>query len=226
MPRSHTPAPSGAAAPTPLRLILADDHALFADALTIMLQKHWPACTVMHASDTETLLTLLEETEAVDAVLLDFRMPGMESPSSISDIVIAAAPCPVLLVSGLATAADVSRAFEAGVAGFAPKHGHSDALIAALSKVLKRDIRPVESAPLLQTSHTRLIRLSPRELETANFLALGLSNKEIARRMGLSPETIKIYSKSIMTKFRVRNRTEFAMEFIRKGADALHSSDD
>ena len=202
-----------------LKLLLADDHTLFAEALTNMLQTHWPNCSVSHAPNTQVLLNLLRESEHFDAVLLDFGMPGMDSNSSIAEIVQAAAPSPVILVSGLATASEVSHALTSGVMGFVPKHLKSDDLIAALNDALQRNTRQSDPKHLLQTKRSMFDRLSPRERETASFMARGLSNKEIALRMELSPETVKIYSKSILTKFSVRNRTEFAIQFMRYGAD-------
>jgi DNA-binding NarL/FixJ family response regulator len=202
---------------SPNHLLVADDHALFADALCSLIQMHWPDCAVSHVADAHELFETLSTYTDLDGVLLDLRMPGMETASSIQRIVEGAGGVPVILMSGLATASEISEAFDVGIAEFIPKSRTGNDLVAVLIDVLGRGGMPLDRSPESASADNILATLSRREVETALHMARGQSNKEIALSLNISPETVKVYSKSILKKFSVRNRTEFAIEAVRRG---------
>lgn len=202
---------------SPNHLLVADDHALFADALCSLIQMHWPDCVVSHVADAHELFEALSTCTSLDGILLDLRMPGMEAASNIERIVEGAGGVPVILMSGLATASEISEAFDMGISEFIPKSRTGSDLVKILIEVLGRGGMPLDRSPEGASADQILARLSRRELETARRMARGQSNKEIALSLNISPETVKVYSKSILKKFSVRNRTEFAIEAVRRG---------
>lgn len=202
---------------SPSKLLIADDHVLFADALSSLVSQRWPSCQIRHIVDANLIAAELEQAGGYDVILLDLRMPGMEGAQSVADIVEAARGAPVILMSGLATGAEISEAFRAGISGFIPKSRTGEDLVSLLSQALMGEKPGAMPDEIITDADEILARLSPRERETALHMARGLSNKEIALFLGISPETVKIYTKSIMTKFSVRNRTEFAIEAMRRG---------
>jgi two-component system nitrate/nitrite response regulator NarL len=201
----------------PFRILLVDDHFLFADALKSMICARWPGCETVHVEHALDLECFRPFSQSFDIVLLDLRMPGMEEPEQIGRIVEMAGGAPVVLMSGLATGTEIDNAFRAGVSGFIPKSRPGDEFLDFVAGILSRDPNHRVVQPKFAQNDAVLSKLSPRETETARLMARGLSNKEIAVELQISPETVKVYTKSIMTKFSVRNRTEFAIEAVRRG---------
>jgi two-component system, NarL family, nitrate/nitrite response regulator NarL len=199
------------------RLIIADDHVLFSDALASLIRNKWPSWIVDHVPSLMDLRSHLKAGNRYDIILLDLRMPGMSGPQSIAPVLEFSGETKVILMSGLATASEINAAFNEGVAGFIPKSESGENFLLALKQLIDAEPgQPLRSAPN-EMDAGQLSKLSPRELDTARFMAQGLSNKEIAKELGISPATVKVYSKSIIMKFGVRNRTEFAGEAIRLG---------
>jgi DNA-binding NarL/FixJ family response regulator len=147
-------------------------------------------------------------------------MPGMSSEEVVTETVKAYPDVPVAVISGYADARQARAALDDGARGFIPKTMG----LAALSRIIDLILAGETYLPsdFSETHHSSSVDevdgyalLSPREREVFALLPKGLSNKEIARELGLRDVTVKVHLKHIYQKLDVSNRTEAAVMALR-----------
>jgi len=197
----------------PVRIALADDHPLFCEGLRSMLEID-PGLSVVaqvhRADDLEPMLA----TNPCDVLLLDLHMDR----SSLRDIGRLAARARVVLLTASELPDDALAAIRAGARAVVFKHCALETLMAAVRAVVAGD---VWMPPELQESIARGLRepgrgpLTVREREIVRHVAAGLRNAEIARRLGISDETVKTHLVKIFRKVGVRDRVALALYAVR-----------
>lgn len=226
-----------------MKLLLADDHSLFRDALVQYIERAEPDAEVMLARDVHEVMELMGGCDDVDLVLLDLRMPGMNGLQGLEKLRQSWPEIPVAMISGLAEKEDVDKAMAMGAAGYFPKTMSGKALMGGIRQVLSGEIfvardhntnAPMPSHynghPSPDEAHNGLqdlaqikmrdgesYRLTPREKEVLSHLLRGSSNKEIARALDLQVVTIKLHVRSICRKMGAENRTQAALLAQRQG---------
>jgi two-component system nitrate/nitrite response regulator NarL len=208
-----------------MRAIVADDHPLYREAVRLRLERSFPSADIAEASSLAELLRLGGGSPArLDLILLDLNMPGMTGAEAVGRVVAAFPQTPVVLMSGLASAADVTAGVRAGARGFLPKTMAPDHFAAALSMIVSGgtyvpadilQILPPEAS--VAAAPRMLDRLTPREQQVLVRLATGAPNKEIGRDLGLAEITIKLHVRQILKKIGARNRSEAASIATRAG---------
>ncbi|HWL14432.1 MAG TPA: response regulator transcription factor, partial [Opitutus sp.] len=151
-----------------------------------------------------------------DVVVLDLRMQGMSGVDTIRALREEFGAVRVLVYSNYAKGEEVYQAVKSGAAGFVVKEMALDRLLEAIRLVHAGEqyIPPQVAAKIAERL---LARLSPREMEVLKLLAKGLSNKEIAARLGLVVGTIKIYVANIFSKLGVSDRTQALVVAVKRG---------
>jgi two-component system nitrate/nitrite response regulator NarL len=212
-----------------MRIIVADDHPLYREAVKLRLERLLPDSHVVEVGSLEELLA---QTRAVpplpvDLVLLDLYMPGMDSGPGIGAVVQALPDAPIALMSGAASAQDVRLAITAGARGFLPKTMASELFAMAISMILAGGTYlPAEMAQAGGAGMGELRAgnaggfaemLSPRERQVLVRLSSGASNKEIGRDLNLAEVTVKLHVRQILRKIKARNRSEAASMATRAG---------
>lgn len=197
-----------------MRILFADDHQLFADAIIALLKSQRADIEIDYAVDLDGALSLVESGIVFDGVVLDLRMPGMSGVDGIRRFLSVSCGVPLVLMSGAATIGEVDEALELGAAGFLPKSMSGLEFVRQLDAILmgKRQ-RPIASDFNYKIDSGRT--LTEREMEIVTLLAAGLPNKEIALKLNIATATVKVHLKAIMIKFRVRNRTEVAISAVK-----------
>jgi DNA-binding NarL/FixJ family response regulator len=205
-----------------LRILLADDHPLFAEALQVLIERNMPASTMTVVGDFDAARKALGGAPSFDLAILDLHMPGGGGIDGLARVIKEFPQTPVLVISGSASQADVGRALDLGIKGFLPKNLSPQVIAAALQVIasggtyVPADYAGPRAAPT-DGAATGGTALTPREAEVLRLLAAGQANKEIARELALQEITVKLHVRNIFRKLGVRNRVEAANAATRLG---------
>ncbi len=207
-----------------IRVLLVDDQGLFREALATLLGLHSQLEIVGEAADGEAGVALAQ-TLRPDVVLMDLRMPGMSGVEATRRLRSLVPEARVLVLTTFEDDDEVLAAIEAGAAGYMLKASPAEKLVEAICTVM-RGGSPLEPsvASKVMAELARLSRrqseercqrladpLSTRELEVLRALCEGLSNKEIAAKLGLTEGTVKNHMTQVLSKLGVLDRTQAAL---------------
>ncbi|MDB5491430.1 MAG: response regulator [Micavibrio sp.] len=206
-----------------MKIIIADDHALFREALAHYIERSESDAEVILTQDFHGVMEFLLHDPGIDLVMLDLRMPGMNGLQGLQKLRAAYPQLPIVLLSGLAQDEDVKRALDLGARGYFPKTLPGKIMLQGIYKILQGEkFIPMDhntnemmpsyftdsGAPMVAADH---VHLTPREKQVLTFLSRGVSNKEIAQALDLQVVTIKLHVRGICRKLGVKNRTQAAL---------------
>ena len=194
-----------------IRVMLVDDHALVREGIRQIIDKEPDITVVGEAERGDVALELLDSLQP-DVMLLDVRMPGMSGIETTRRI---RAGFPKIRILILSAHADFAvEAFRAGASGYFLKSARSSELLAAIRSVflgstviqgaLAEELDIWRSGGRSQGTDL----LSPREAQILRLIARGLTNRTIAREVGIAPRTADQHVHNIFVKVGVRSRAE------------------
>lgn len=189
------------------RIVIADDHPLFSDALTRAVQRASPGAEIVVCERLAQLEAALAAAEA-NLVLLDLRMPDCDGFTGLLQLREAHPALPVVIVSASEDRDTVQRALSLGASGFIPKSTDLEAMVAALRAILDGETWAPSFPADLPDSLKRAARLTPAQRSILIGLRQGLPNKQIAFDLGITEATVKAHLTSIFRKLGVSNRTQ------------------
>jgi DNA-binding NarL/FixJ family response regulator len=205
--------------------VFADDHRLVREALAPFIQRLAPTVRLDEASTVDEAIALLEGDNQCDLILLDLNMPGMDGFEGFNRLQGVAPDTPIAVLSGSIDPSDVSQALAHGAAGYIPKTTAGTTLVNALQIILAGEIYVPPALMSAQASRgkpeARSVPLAERQMDVLKALAEGLTNKEIARRLGIAEITVKVHLQSIYRKLGVSNRTEALAAALNRGLVSL-----
>jgi len=203
------------------RILLADDHHLVRETIAAFLRREG-AAEVVEAATLADALQRLGENAAFSLILLDYDMPGMSGLDGIERVQDSCGRAPIVILSGNIAPQQAMKALALGVAGVVTKDFKGRTLLDAvklvmngerfvppflLRHVLGEDEEEVAwRSPAAAPSHTD--GLSEREHDVLALLVEGLSNKEIAARLGVADGTVKNHLHSVFKKLGARSRAD------------------
>ncbi|MFC7706452.1 response regulator transcription factor [Plastorhodobacter daqingensis] len=197
------------APPEPIRLLVADDHDMVIEMISMYLSAH-PDIEVEIAKSLDEALEKVARNGPFDILLLDYNMPGMNGMSGLTKGLRANGGKPVAILTGNPSRRLVEDAIEAGAAGVIPKTNSVRSLANAI-----RFINAGEQYIPLELMRDKAIshepgpgRLSEKEMLVLSHLAEGKQNKVIANELKLAEATVKMHVKAICKKLGVTNRTQ------------------
>ncbi len=215
-----------------MRILLADDHALFRDGVASLLGA-WGHEVVGAASDGEEAVALARELRP-DLVLMDVRMPGVGGVEATRRLAATLPGMPIVMLTVSEDEADLFAAIKAGARGYLLKNLEAAQLRGMIDGVARGEaaITPATAARILAelnrpdagAARADPDRLTDRELDVLTLVTAGLRNKEIAARLSISENTVKYHLKNILEKLHAESRTEVAALAVREGLvpDAGH----
>ncbi len=204
---------------SPVRVLLADDHAVVREGTREILERDPEIQVVGEAGDGPTVVDMAR-CLTPDVVLLDLALPGFNGIEATRRL--AAQPGPrVLLLSAYDDATYVRAAFDAGAAGYLLKTAHADEVVSAIRAVARGDIvlhpgvagHVIGRAPEVDRARA----LTARELQILRAAARGRRTSDIASELGVSQRTVEAEFTSIFAKLAVANRTEAVMRAASQG---------
>jgi DNA-binding NarL/FixJ family response regulator len=204
-----------------MKVLLADDHALFREGVRMVLENLADAAIdVQEAADFNQALTMVRADPAIDVALVDLSMPGMDGFSAIGAIRRASPDVYLVVVSASEEPQAVRRALDAGAHGYISKSQGGAAMMQGIRSVLEGDtfvsphiVVPDAAAPNPAEMDAERLRdlLTPRQRDVLAMLRQGKSNKEIARDLNLAEITVKLHVTAILRSLGCENRTQAAI---------------
>ncbi|MFQ6116263.1 MAG: response regulator [bacterium] len=206
-----------------IRLLIADDHALFREGLKRIFAEYDDLVVAGEASNGMEVLSQVCEND-YDVVLLDISMPGRSGIDIIKQLKALEPEIRVLVLSMYSEEQYAFRALKAGASGYLTKNGASRDLINAIRKVSTGG--KFISAAVAEQIAFDLEKgadepphkgLSDREFQVLCMIASGKTVKEIADELSLSVKTISTYRTRILEKMHMKNNAEITCYAIRNG---------
>lgn len=209
-----------------LRVLIIDDHTLFRSGLSELLERR--GITVVAAvgdgAEGDRLATELRP----DVVLLDLRMPEIDGVTVLKKLKDAGIDVPIVMLTTSTEERDLVDSLRAGAQGYLLKDMEPDELIDSLHQIMEgRTVVAADMTGVLARviqgdesefpEEAPFAALTPRELEILCHLAEGLSNKMVARALGITDGTVKLHVGSILRKLHVHSRVEAAVRAVEAG---------
>lgn len=204
------------------KLLVVDDHEVIRLGLRMMLENTDLEVAAEATSAAEALAAV--EKSVPDVVLLDIRMEGGDGLNTLGRLKLDHADLPIVLFSAYDNPTYIARAVALGAAGYVLKSAPRERLIEALqtaaggeSAWTREELRRVTGALATpRLSQDIEVPLTQRESEVLRQMAQGLTNKEIAKMLEISYETVKEHVQHILRKIGVTDRTQAAVWAVRK----------
>ena len=214
--------PESPSADVKYRVLVADDHRSFREALVECVRRTVAVLEVVEAWDLQTLQAAITASTEFDLLLLDLNMPGVNGLSALVHVHALAPGIAVIVVSDADSSALVQRAIEHGAAGFIAKSSLMSAIGKALTTVLaggigisKTDSKEVPQGNALSAAEISAARrvslLTPQQYRIAMLITSGIHNNQIAWEMGMTEATVKAHMPLILHALQVRNRAQIAL---------------
>lgn len=204
------------------RVLLADDHPLFRQALRAAVSLAQPQLSIEEVGTLQAAREALSRNQEFALILLDLKMPDCGGFSGLLNLKSEYPQIPILVVSGSDTSVIVSNAIALGAVGFIPKSASVGDISDALSTVLAGGIWTPVSTPTAPVPRfvDAVASLSPTQLRIMMGVQLGQPNKQIAHEIGVSEATVKAHMTAMFRKLGLQNRAQLLI-----AAQALSMND-
>jgi DNA-binding NarL/FixJ family response regulator len=205
-----------------VRILVVDDHLMFATSLALALERE-PGLVVLGTASTLAEARRWVATSPPDVLLIDHRLPDGLGGAALPELKRLAPRMRVVLMSAAVDDTALVHAIENGAAGFLSKSATVEELVHAIRAAAAGDV--LVSPALLARLLPRLSRdrtgssldLTPREVEVLEVLSGGLSNADIAAELGISVNTVRNHVQNVLTKLGVHSKLEALAVAVREG---------
>ena len=218
--------------PSELKILIADDHPLFRGALRQALNGVAGELQVIEAGDFNEAKSIAVETEELDLILLDLRMPGASGLSGLVSLHRIGPNIPIIVVTASDDGETIRRSLELGASGFISKSASLDEIRDGVEKVLAGELcipeqieLGSEGDPEISDLIKKLKALTPQQTRVLSMLAEGLLNKQIAYELSVSEATIKAHVSAVLQKLGVDSRTQAVIQLSKIGLDTDLATD-
>ncbi len=209
----------------PIRLVIADDHALFREGLKRLLSSEQSFIVIGEASNNKETVEVVARTRP-DILILDLKMPSGNTLETMREIAARSPATKVLILTAYSEKENVLSTAQARARGYALKGVSTPTLVEALKKVNAgqiwvdpdlpsaaefEQITKSESLDVGPPANDAIQTLTKRELEILHLVAKGLSNEEIGKKVFISGKTVKTHIRNIFDKLHVHNRFKAAL---------------
>ncbi len=210
--------------PTPIRLLVIDDHTLFRRGLVALLAGDPSLEVIGQAADAGEALRLATALQP-HVILLDNHLPGVTGIQALPGLREAAPQARVLMLTVSEDSEDLQAALRAGAHGYLLKTIEGEQLVDAIRRCLQGEatISPEMTSKLVAAFQNPAlqpgdgVQLSEREHQVLQQIARGASNKEIARTLEIAETTVKIHVQHILRKLGLSSRVQAAVYAVARG---------
>jgi len=222
-----------------VKILIVEDHALVREGLVRLLGQLQAGVVLRDCADFMAARAVLDDEAPFDLMLLDLALPGIDGFAALEILGRRFPTLPVVVLSAFDDTPTITRVMNLGAAGFIPKTFSGEALLTALRKVLHGTLfRPdglsgtarlddaLPVVPAAIGAHPAELGLTERQTQVLALMVRGLSNREIAARLGLSEGTVKIHATAIFKALGVSSRTQALVAVARYGIDLEQAAGD
>jgi DNA-binding NarL/FixJ family response regulator len=204
------------------KILIADDHPLFREAISSVIENGFPGCETLETEDLDSALVIAQQEEDLDLILLDLNMPGMNGLNGLMSLRNDSPTIPVVIVSAEQDKQVVLQAITYGAVGFITKSSPREQMTEALQQILDGNvylpsdiIRSEKPSNSMHRRHDEskippemLSSLTRRQLLVLERMSEGESNKQIAYNLNIAETTVKAHVSAILRKLGVHNRIQ------------------
>jgi NarL family two-component system response regulator LiaR len=219
------------AAADPIRVLIADDHAVVREGLRALIAAKPDMDVVGEAADG---IEAVRQARALqpDVILLDLVMPHQDGITALTEIKRENPAARVLILTSFARDDQVFPAIKAGALGYLLKDSSSAELTRAIRAVYQGQpsLHPTVASKLMnefsRSAHPRPVQepLTEREVDVLRLVSKGLANQEIADALCIGEQTVRTHVSNILAKLHLANRTQAALYALQRGIASLDSS--
>jgi len=237
MQRSSRPMQSGGNNSAPIRVLVADDHAVIRQGLKMLLESR-PEIDVIGDCENGREALLMVEGSKPDVVLMDVVMPGLNGIEATRQIRRASPATRVVILSGFVDEEQITGAIRAGASGYLVKNSDVSELVLAIQTVHRGnqyysaalsegfDIPELQLQARRPDQRTGVDALTPREREVLQLIAEGRTNQQVADELVVSIKTVEAHKAHIMDKLKAKSRTDLIRYALKRGIVKLESVDE
>jgi DNA-binding NarL/FixJ family response regulator len=212
-----------------IRVILADDHRMLRDALTVVLSREPDIEVAAVADDGHTALAVAREHKP-DVMVIDVAMPAINGVAVVQSVRNEAPNIQILALSAYADSMLVQETLRAGAAGYVSKLAPVTELASAIRAVAKGQVylSPEVTAVMVRQFSPHLVNtnagnspLTPRERQVLRLVAQGARTSAIAKRLNITEGTVEAHRRNLMRKLNLRTVAELTKYAVRVGLASL-----
>jgi two-component system response regulator FixJ len=189
-----------------MHVALIDDDSAVLDSLRLYLQSKGDAISCFSTADV--FLSTKVHAGQFDCIVADVRMPGMSGLDLVRHLATKAIDIPTVLITGHGDIEMAVAAIKLGAFDFIEKPFDEARLLESIHRAVGQGLRKQDATAELSEIRVRFDSLTNRQRQVMELAAAGLSNKEIATRLGISPRTVEIHRAWMMEKMGARNLAE------------------
>lgn len=196
-----------------MKILIADDHALFRDGLSLHIEKLYPKAVILQSANFSQAVKIVQTTPDLDLLIIDLDMPDMDWTDGIRTLQEAAPQTGIAIISATEDTRNIKKALEMGISGYIPKSSDTKVITSAIHLILEGGtyLPPSvmeQTSQIADTSSKSAKLLTPRQSEVLSYVAEGMSNKQIAYKMNVSEATVKLHINALLRAIGATNRTQ------------------
>ena len=214
--------------PDTIRILICDDHAVVRRGLRSLVGVNPEMELVGEAVDGEEAVSMAQKLKP-DVIIMDLIMPRKNGIDATSEIKKKNPDAKILVLTSFSDDNNVFPAIKAGASGYLLKDSSPEELLQAINDVHqgKSSLHPVIAKKVIQELHQPSdlppteYPLTAREVDVIKYVAQGLSNQDISRKLKIKEGTVRIHVGNILNKLQLENRTQAALYALREGLAEL-----
>lgn len=196
------------------KIIVADDHPMFRDGMCRLVADTLPAAELHEAGSMAEVLDIVQKVGPPDLAFLDLLFPGMNPRETLPDFRRLCPKTSIIIVSMIDDIATIDKVMSYGADAYIVKSIPAEEMLAAIKKVQSGDYVVARPSVSTLANHTPgladVIDLTARQREILSLIAAGQSNKEIGRKLALSPFTVRNHISLLFRILKAQSRSELA----------------
>ncbi|MBD2070074.1 response regulator transcription factor [Leptolyngbya sp. FACHB-671] len=206
---------------SPIRILVAEDHAVVRDGLVAILNREADMTVVAEAEDGQQAVELYDLHQP-DLTLMDLRMPNLDGVEAIGQIRATAPQAKIIVLTTYDTDEDIYRGLQAGARGYLLKDTTSEKLLQSIHTVHQGQRYVPSNIALKLSDRLGATALTQREQQVIQLLVNGKGNADIMSALNISEGTVKFHINNILNKLNVSDRTQAVIVALKRGLARLN----